>query len=113
VKRNELISIYQNAHYLFLHLNTLQSFERVLPSKVFEYSAFNVPVIAGVSGYAAAFINENVENSFVTNPCNAIAICDYILNTPYQNSERKSFKIKFSRQNITNQLANSVLQYIN
>jgi hypothetical protein len=84
-----------------------------LPSKVFEYSAFNVPVIAGVSGYAAAFINENVENSFVTNPCNATAICDYILKTPYQNSERKNFKIKFSRQNITNQLANSVLQYIN
>lgn len=113
VKRNELISIYQNAHYLFLHLNTLKSFERVLPSKVFEYSAFNVPVIAGVSGYAATFINKYVENSFVTNPCNATAICDYILKTPYQNSERKNFKIKFSRQNITNQLANSVLQYIN
>jgi glycosyltransferase involved in cell wall biosynthesis len=113
VKRDELISIYQNAHYLFLHLNTLKAFERVLPSKIFEYAALNLPVIAGVGGYAASFISSNVEHSFVTNPCNAIEICNYIINTPYKNLNRENFKNKFSRENITSNLAKSILNYLN
>ena len=39
VNRQELVTEYQNAHYLFLHLNTLTVCQRVLPSKLFEYGA--------------------------------------------------------------------------
>lgn len=69
IPREELIKEYNNADILFLHLNDLKAFEKVLPSKLFEYAATGKPIWAGVSGYAANFIDENVENCSLFAPC--------------------------------------------
>lgn len=112
VKRDQLIHYYKNSHYLFLHLNSLAAFEKVLPSKIFEYGALDLPIIAGVSGYAATFINQNITNCFVTNPCNADAIVDWILRTEYKLENRDDFIDKYSRKRVTTKLANSILSYL-
>jgi glycosyltransferase involved in cell wall biosynthesis len=56
VKRSELVAASLDADVLFLHLNDYPAFQKVLPSKLFEYGALGKPVWAGVSGYAAEFI---------------------------------------------------------
>ncbi len=60
VKRTKLLLFYKESDYLFLHLNNFKAFDKVLPSKIFEYAATGKPVIAGVSGYAQAFIKNNL-----------------------------------------------------
>ena len=54
---------------LFLHLNNYKAFEKVLPSKIFEYAATNKPILAGVSGYSRRFINKEIPNAQTFNPC--------------------------------------------
>ena len=56
-----MINEYQKANILFLHLNDLNSFHKVLPSKIFEYAATGKPILAGVKGYAAKFLREQVK----------------------------------------------------
>ncbi len=68
VKRSELIGYYQEADILFLHLNDIPAFRRVLPSKIFEYVAFGKPIIAGISGYSAKFMRDNVPHAIVFDP---------------------------------------------
>jgi len=68
VKRDELIGYYQEADILFLHLNDIPAFRRVLPSKIFEYAAFGKPIIAGISGYSAKFMRGNAPHAIVFNP---------------------------------------------
>jgi len=69
VGREELIRFYRQSDYLFLHLNDRVAFEKVLPSKIFEYAATGKPIIAGVSGFARKFVSANVENAVVFDSC--------------------------------------------
>lgn len=55
MKREDLLRVYRHADVLFLHLNNLKAFRRVLPSKIFEYAATNKPIWGGLSGYAGRF----------------------------------------------------------
>ena len=48
---------------LFLHLNHSFSFRKVVPCKFFEYSAAGEPIIAGVEGYAAEFLNRDIPDA--------------------------------------------------
>ena len=54
----ELIKKYQEADILFLHLNNYKAFLKVLPSKIFEYSATHKPICAGVSGHSKEFLKK-------------------------------------------------------
>ena len=54
----KLIDFYKKTDLLFLHLNNNKVFERVIPSKIFEYLTFNKPVICGVSGYTKLFVSK-------------------------------------------------------
>src|SRR5262249_37300436 len=60
--RPALMEAYDAADVLFLHLGAYPAFEKVLPSKLFEYGALGKPVLAGVGGYAACFVCEEIEN---------------------------------------------------
>ena len=61
---NWLLEYYKNADILFLHLKNIAAFKRVLPSKVFEYGALGKPIVAGVSGYSANFIKQNLQINY-------------------------------------------------
>jgi UDP-N-acetylglucosamine:LPS N-acetylglucosamine transferase len=113
INRKDLLKIYNSADYLFLHLNDYPAFRKVLPSKIFELATFKKPILAGVSGFSAQFINEKINNSFVFNPCDYIALVNYLLNSEETlNIDRSDFIQKFKRSIINKKMANSILNYI-
>lgn len=109
VKRTDLIDVYKDADILFLHLNNYPAFEKVLPSKIFEYSALGKPILAGVSGYAAKFLTEEVENSAVFEPGNVLQAERALHSLKLQSTDRSSFKKKFARDVIMNRMANDII----
>jgi glycosyltransferase involved in cell wall biosynthesis len=112
VNRKELQCIYSNADYLFIHLNDYPAFRKVLPSKIFELATFGIPIIAGVSGFAAEFINNEVSDSFVFEPCNVKQLVDFLRSDIVSNTiDRREFKMKYRRSNINTLMAESILSY--
>ncbi len=112
VNRKELQGIYSNADYLFIHLNDYPAFRKVLPSKIFELATFGKPIIAGVSGFAAEFIKNEVSDSFVFEPCNSKQLVDFLKSDMLSNKiDRKEFKLKYRRSNINTLMAESILSY--
>ncbi|NGN98463.1 glycosyltransferase family 4 protein [Grimontia sp. S25] len=111
VKRDKLIEYYSNSDVLFLHLNDYDAFKKVLPSKIFEYAASGKPMLAGVGGYAAEFIQSEVVNAAVFPPSNASqaekALRALKLGVA---TDRHSFKHKYRRENIMNRMAASILE---
>jgi len=112
VNRDTLIEYYQKTDYLFLHLNKQKAFERVLPSKIFEYGAFNKPVIAGVSGFSKLFLEDNLKNVITFQPGEVEEFISKLESKPYENIERKEFKEKFSREKINKEMAKSILSLL-
>jgi glycosyltransferase involved in cell wall biosynthesis len=112
VNRMELQVVYDNADYLFIHLNDYPAFRKVLPSKIFELATFGKPIIAGVSGFAADFIKGEVSDSFVFEPCNSKQLVEFLkMDTASNTIERKEFKLKYRRSNINKLMAESILSY--
>jgi glycosyltransferase involved in cell wall biosynthesis len=113
ISRKELQNEYNSADYLFLHLNDYPAFRKVLPSKIFELSTFNKPILAGVSGFSAQFIKDEISNSFVFNPCDSETLVNHLLNfEANSNIERSDFIEKFKRSKINEKMASSILNYL-
>jgi glycosyltransferase involved in cell wall biosynthesis len=112
IKRKELLEVYKNAHFLFLHLNNLEAFKKVLPSKLFEYGATNIPIIAGLAGHPAAFLQKEISNILLFEPCNVDQMVQLIKNFRYTTSFRNTFVQSFNRKTISNQLAESIASYL-
>ena len=109
VGRVDLLRLYTQCDYLFLHLNDYSAFEKVLPSKVFEYASTGKPVIAGVSGYARDFIENNVKGSVVFDPCSVDGFIQAFKALPKTMVQRDEFIEKYQRQNIARKMAEELL----
>ena len=110
VHRKELSDKYMNADVLFLHLNDYPAFKKVLPSKIFEYAATGKPILAGVIGYAAKFITDEVSNAEVFHPGDvqgALSALDK-LNLKY--TDRSDFINNYTRTHIMKEMAESIIQ---
>lgn len=113
IPRKELQVVYNKADYFFLHLNDYPAFRKVLPSKIFELATFNKPILAGVSGFSAQFIKDEISNSFVFNPCDSESLVKHLLNFEINsNIERLEFIEKFKRSKINENMASSILNYL-
>jgi glycosyltransferase involved in cell wall biosynthesis len=111
VSRSRLCDHYGEADILFLHLNSHAAFEKVLPSKIFEYAATGKPILAGVPGYAARFLRENVSGCAVFSPCSADGMIEgiqYLSSLPAR-VDREAFCCRFSRTHIMESMARDVL----
>ena len=114
VDREKLINYYNKADILFLHLNDLPAFKKVLPSKIFEYASFNKPILAGVEGYASSFIKKEVSDCELFNPCDhksLIIAFNKIINKK-KNINRKLFINKFKRANVMQLMAKDILEIV-
>lgn len=109
VRRDELIKIYRDADILFLHLNDYDAFKKVLPSKLFEYGALGKPIWAGVAGYAADFVSENITNAAVFSPCNVNEAVKSLGNLEMVTQPRSTFIERFNRSNIMQKMAQDVI----
>lgn len=109
VKREELDSIYRKSDYLFVHLNDYDAFKKVLPSKIFELATYPQPMILGVAGYGARFVQENLENLILFEPCNSKELVEKLRNFKYQRVDRVGFKEKFKRSEVNFNMAKRII----
>lgn len=110
VGRSELLSAYYAADVLFLHLGGLPAFEHVLPSKLFEYAALGKPILAGVAGYAARFIAEEISNAAVFKPCDVTAAAAALATLSIVDEPRPRFVARYARTGIAAAMADEVLR---
>ena len=110
VSREKLIGYYNDSDFLFLHLNDLEAFKKVLPSKLFEYAAFDKPIVAGVGGYASQFIQENLSNYILFAPADVESMVKQILKFDGGGKKQGDFVKRFARKNIMKEMARSILE---
>ncbi|AKD56940.1 glycosyltransferase family 4 protein [Spirosoma radiotolerans] len=110
VSQAELVIHYQNADYLFLHLNDLAAFTRVLPSKLFEYGATDKPIVAGVAGYAASFVRQHLPNAVVFVPGDVADLVRQVHETLYCTCPRTDFRATFRREAISQAMVRQLLE---
>lgn len=110
IARKELLEVYKNSDFLFLHLNDYDAFKKVLPSKIFELGAYDKPIIAGVAGFANQFIEDNIPNKILFLPGDVESFVSQIRDYKYQTYFRTEFITKFKRSNVDKDLASSVVQ---
>jgi glycosyltransferase involved in cell wall biosynthesis len=109
IPRSELLAAYGAADVLFLHLGDYVAFHKVLPSKLFEYAALGKPVLAGVAGYAARFVREEISNSAVFAPCDVAGGVAAFESLQVIDRARPDFVAKFARANIAREMAGDIL----
>ncbi|MEA5402354.1 glycosyltransferase family 4 protein [Arcicella sp. DC2W] len=112
VSQEKLIEFYQKSDFLFLHLNDAKAFEKVLPSKIFEYGASNKTIIAGVNGFARNFIEKNVANVILFKPCDSENLVRKLENYRSEEVNRSDFIEKFSRKILMDEMAKIILAMI-
>ena len=110
VKREEIINYYKDSDFLFLQLNDLDCFKKVLPSKIFEYGAFDKPVIAGVAGFARQFILKNVSNHILYDPNDAEGLVNGLKNYQLKFESRDAFRETYKREFQDKAMADSIVQ---
>jgi glycosyltransferase involved in cell wall biosynthesis len=116
VDRNNLVEEYRKADILFIHLNDVEIFRKVLPSKIFELAVTGKPVLAGVSGYAEQFLSDFVETSYIFSPCDVhglIQSVELIQKNENQINDvnrNQIFIRQFSRKYINQNFAKKILE---
>ena len=108
--RAALLEAYMSADVLFLHLNAYAAFEKVLPSKIFEYAAMGKPIWAGVAGYAASFIAAEVSNAAVFAPCDASEAIKNLETLILRDQPREDFVARYDRRRISGAMAVDILE---
>ena len=112
VARKELIEYYKESTFLFFHLNDLDAFKKVMPSKMFEYGAFDKPIIAGVGGYAAQFVEKNIPNHILFKPTDVDDFVNQLKAYQLKFERRDDFIKNFSRKTIDKKLAASIVSLL-
>ena len=112
MNRAKLLEAYLDADVLFLHMNNFPAFEKVLPSKIFEYAALGKPILAGVAGYSAEFIHQEVTNAQVFSPCDVNSAVRALAQLVLKPTTRAEFIKKFSRTNIMHEMSIDILSLL-
>jgi glycosyltransferase involved in cell wall biosynthesis len=110
VSRARLLELYRQCDYVFLHLNDYDAFQKVLPSKIFEYAATGKPVLAGVAGHSAEFLGKYVDNAAVFPPCDIAGGVKALASLRPTECRRDGFIGAHQRSRIMRQLAQDVLE---
>lgn len=112
MKRDKLLKAYESADVLFLHLNDLKAFRKVLPSKLFEYAATGKPIWAGLTGYARRFANHRINNIAVFSPGNIERAIEALEKLVLEPVCRKDFVAEYSRSFIKQKMAQDIYRTI-
>ena len=114
VNRQELLSFYRQSDILFLHLDDIPAFKRVLPSKLFEYAAMGKPIVAGIEGYSSEFTREHIPYSLIFKPGQVDQCIKCIKKSSsivIEKNEINYFINNFSRHKIMKAFANDLLEF--
>lgn len=113
VPREALLKAYRSTDVLLVHLNTLPSLESVLPSKLFEYAATGRPIWAGLAGFPASFVKEEIENAVVFPPGDVAEAVAKLGCLELHCRPRSAFIDKWRRDNIMDDMASEILALVN
>lgn len=111
VPRSELRRYYRDASYLLMALNDVPAFEKVIPSKLFEYAATGRPILAGVGGFPAQFATDNIDGVFVFKPLDVSGFVSALERAAAGPSryDRREFVERYSRRKIMSRMAEEIL----
>lgn len=114
VPRADLHHHYAAADILLIHLNDYAAFRKVLPSKIFEYAATGRPIVAGVAGFSAEFIRENVACAQVFAPCDVDGLVNAIekLADVERSVDRVAFVKRFARRTVMAAMARDIHRFM-
>ena len=110
VSRKALIAEYAAADAVFLHLNHYDAFERVLPSKLFEYGATGKPILAGVRGVARDFIARHLPDAAIFDPCDVGGLVEALAKLNFGLRDRTEFIKTFDRRKIAARMAEDIVR---
>lgn len=110
VGREQLRQEYRAADILFLHLNAYKAFEKVIPSKIFEYAATGKPVLAGIHGTSREFVERNIANARCFDPCDAAGLERAVAELEPGLTDRSAFSAEFARDVIMARLAGEIVE---
>ena len=113
LSRKKLINFYAEADLLFLHLGDNSAFEKVLPSKLFEYSTLNKPIWAGVEGFAKKFIKQEIDKCYLFQPCNLKSAENAFKKIKFEKVNRSKFITKYRRQDISVEIVKDLISMKN
>ncbi|PNK02165.1 hypothetical protein CEP10_05965 [Cylindrospermopsis raciborskii S07] len=111
IPRQELIREYGQIDALFLQVGSYRSLDMVIPSKIFEYAATGLPILAGVRGYTRDFIGQIPGVQFFTQK-DIKSFLNQLkqIKTGWHN--RDEFIEQYDRRNIMRKYADHLLSYI-
>lgn len=112
VNRLKLLDYYNRADIFLLQLNDIPAFEKVLPSKIFDYGSFDKPILAGVKGVANTFISEHLPYAHLFDPGDinsVIKYLDFIFDEGFPIINNDTFIEKYSRNNIMRNMLESII----
>jgi glycosyltransferase involved in cell wall biosynthesis len=92
-------------------LSDRTAFQKVLPSKLFEYAATGKPILAGVSGYAREFIAMHIVGCEIFDPEDSemmVRKLEVLIAGP-RFFDRSQFKEEFSRERIMTEFAKTII----
>lgn len=112
MSRDALIKEYMASAVLFMHLNDNDAFKKVLPSKLFEYAALGKPIWAGVSGYPARFLDEEVSNAAVFPPCDPEQAVKAFEQLEIRDNPRVAFVRRYAREPIMRAMATNLVAHV-
>ena len=79
---------------------------------MFEYGAFDKPIIAGVGGFAAQFVEKNIPNHILFKPVDVDDFVSQMKAYQLKFERRDEFIKNFSRRSIDEKLAASILSVL-
>lgn len=112
MQREDLEFEYSKADVLFLHLNGYKAFEKVLPSKIFEYASIGKPIWAGVAGFAGKFIKQEIPNAAVFKPGDALEAISVFSLLSLKKTNREKLLQKYNREKIMKEMATDLYELI-
>lgn len=110
VGREQLRQEYRVADILFLHLNAYKAFEKVIPSKLFEYAATGKPILAGIHGTSRAFVERHIANARCFDPCDATGLVRAVGELDPGITDRSGFSAQFARDAIMGRMADEMVE---
>jgi glycosyltransferase involved in cell wall biosynthesis len=114
VSKEMVPSILSKLDYSIIHLKPVKTFTSVIPSKIFELAAMQVPILNGVEGET----KEIIENAQIGVSYNPRDIHDFVKKLKELDSNKKLLaqisinQITFSNENSRQKRASEMLEYI-
>ena len=111
ISKKDIIGFYSEVECLMLQLGQFSSLSMVIPSKIFEYSATNLPILFGAKGFSREFI-QNIEGTIHFKQGDAESFYKSILKTMKKNisiENREKFLSRYKSDDIYRKYAHHIL----